>query len=148
MRSRPAWATHSASDRPSLFAAYSVTSKSLADRYPGPETITYGLTAGAIPVVLALLPTLDTVDYGAVSLAAWAALLWSPVVPVYVAWTLWAWASVRVGVGRASTFMYLVPVIGGIGSWLLFGEGFGPLKLGGAALILAGLVLARRPASP
>jgi|GEM_PF-5756075 len=40
--------------------------------------------------------------------------------------------------------MYLVPVVGGVTSWLLFGEGFGPLKITGAALVRAGLGVARR----
>jgi drug/metabolite transporter (DMT)-like permease len=39
--------------------------------------------------------------------------------------------------------MFLVPVAGGIVSRLLFGETFDPLKLAGAALILAGLARGR-----
>jgi hypothetical protein len=44
-------------------------------------------------------------------------------------------------------FMYLVPVIGGIVSWLLLGEHFGPLKVVGAFVVLAGLALTRLVAS-
>lgn len=48
------------------------------------------------------------------------AAVWMVVVPVYVAWTLWNWTSGRVGVARASFFMYLVlPVAGGVTAWIL-----------------------------
>jgi len=40
--------------------------------------------------------------------------------------------------------MYLVPVIGGLTSWLLLAEGFGMLKIAGAILTLGGLAVARR----
>ena len=42
----------------------------------------------------------------------------------------------------------LVPVVAGIFSALFFGEGFGPLKLGGAALVLAGLAVVRVRRAP
>lgn len=64
--------------------------------------------------------------------------------PVYVAWTVWGWTVARIGVARSTLFMYLVPIIGGLTSWLLLGEGFGALKIAGAALTLAGLAMARR----
>ena len=44
--------------------------------------------------------------------------------------------------------MYLVPVIGAATAWLLFGEEFDAQKIGGALLILGGLVLARRGSAP
>jgi drug/metabolite transporter (DMT)-like permease len=47
----------------------------------------------------------------------WSALAWSIVIPVYVAWTLWSWASTRTGVARISIFMYLVPMVSGLASW-------------------------------
>jgi len=47
-------------------------------------------------------------------------------------------------VARATLFMYLVPVIGGLTSWLLLAERFGILKIAGAILTLGGLAVARR----
>jgi drug/metabolite transporter (DMT)-like permease len=40
-----------------------------------------------------------------------------------------------------------VPLVGGVTSWLLLGEGFGLQKVAGAVLAIAGLALARRAAS-
>jgi len=80
----------------------------------------------------------------------WAAFVWTVVMPVYVAWTIWSWTIARIGVARSTLFMYLVPIVGGLTSWLLLGEGFGAVKIAGSAVTLAGLAVARRtdPAKP
>ncbi len=116
------------------FAAYSVVNKPLLARYPVPVVIGHTLTVGAVPPLLLSLPAIVGQDWGRVSAAGWSAL----------AWSIWSWAIARVGVARTAPFMHLVPVVGGVASWLLLGEGFGPLKVAGAALTLAGLTLARR----
>src|SRR5579862_2050473 len=131
-----------------FFAGYTVASKPLLSRYRLPAMMAYTLTIGTVPVVLALVPSLFQRPWEAVNAAGWAAFGWTVVAPVYVAWTLWNWTIGRMGVARASLFMYLVPVVGGVTSWVLFGEGFGPLKITGAALVLAGLAVARRPGAP
>jgi drug/metabolite transporter (DMT)-like permease len=66
------------------------------------------------------------------------------IMPVYVAWTLWSWVSARIGVARPAMYMVLTPLVSGVTAWLLLGEEFSPLKLVGAAVVLSGLVLARR----
>ncbi len=131
-----------------FFAGYSVASKPLLSRYRLPAMMAYTLTIGTVPVVLPLLPWLFGRRWDVITTGGWVAFAWTVIVPVYVAWTLWNWTIGRVGVARASVFMYLVPVVGGVTSWILFGEGFGPLKIIGAALVLAGLAVARRPAAP
>ncbi|HET7265193.1 MAG TPA: DMT family transporter [bacterium] len=130
-----------------FFAGYTVASRPLLSRYRLPAMMAYTLTIGTVPVVLPLLPWLFRLPWNAITPAGWAAFAWTVVVPVYVAWTLWNWTIGRMGVARASVFMYLVPVVGGATSWVLFGEGFGPLKVTGALLILAGLSVARRRAT-
>jgi drug/metabolite transporter (DMT)-like permease len=127
-----------------FFAAYSVTSKPLGSRYAIPVVIAHTSTIGALPVILVTLPAALARDWSTVSGTAWASLAWTIVVPVYLAWSLWGWVIARNGVARASLFMFLVPVAGAVASRLLFGETFHPLKLAGAALILAGLAVARR----
>ena len=131
-----------------VFAGYTVASKPLLSRYRLPAMMAYTLSIGTVPVVVALLPSLWGLPWSAITPVGWAAFAWTVVVPVYVAWTLWNWTVARMGVARASMFMYLVPVVGGATSWLLFGEGFGPLKVTGAALVLAGLAVARRRTAP
>jgi drug/metabolite transporter (DMT)-like permease len=125
------------------FAAYTVTSKPLLSRYPLLTVMTYTLSLGTVPVILVLAPQILAQDWTRINAAGWAAFGWTVVVPVYVAWTIWSWTITRIGVARSTLFMHLVPIVGGLMSWLL-GEGFGAIKIAGAALTLAGLVMARR----
>jgi drug/metabolite transporter (DMT)-like permease len=131
-----------------FFAAYSVACKPLLPHYPLPTMMAYTLTIGTVPVVLLASPWIFRLHWTAVTPAGWAAFAWTVIAPVYVAWTLWNWTIGRMGVARASVFMYLVPVIGGVTSWILLDESLGLLKITGAALVLAGLAVARRSASP
>lgn len=127
-----------------FFAAYTVTSKPLLSRYPLPVFMTYTLSLGTAPVAALLAPRIFAQDWTRIDATGWAAFAWTVVVPVYVAWTVWGWTVARIGVARSTLFMYLVPIIGGLTSWLLLGEGFGALKIAGATLTLAGLAMARR----
>ena len=127
-----------------FFAAYTVASKPLLSRYPLPAIMAYTLTLGTVPVILALLPRVFIQDWSHITGSGWAAFLWTIIFPVYVAWSIWNWTIAQIGVARATLFMYLVPLIGGLTSWLLLAEGFGISKIAGAMLTLAGLAVARR----
>jgi drug/metabolite transporter (DMT)-like permease len=127
-----------------FFAAYNVAAKPLMARYPATVVTAWALTIGAVPVVLLGLPSLPGQDWGALTSAGWGTLVWSAIFPVYVAWTAWGWVNQQIGVARAAVYMYLVPLVGGVTSWLLLGETFGVQKVAGAALVITGLALARR----
>jgi drug/metabolite transporter (DMT)-like permease len=131
-----------------FYAAYNVVNKPLLNRYPSPVLTAYTLTFGVIPALLLSWPALLGQDWSRITLTGWGALAWGIVFPVYVAWTVWSWVSARRGVSRTAVFMYLVPVIGGIASWLLLGEGFGLQKILGALLILSSLALFRYQPGP
>jgi drug/metabolite transporter (DMT)-like permease len=131
-----------------LFAAYTVLVRPLAGRHPATSVTAWTLAAGAVPVLLFALPALAHQDWARVHPSGWLLLGWAIVVPVYLAWTLWSWASARSGVAATNAFLYLVPVVSGVSSLLFLGERFGPPKLVGAGLVLAGLVLARREPRP
>ena len=125
------------------YAAYNVINKPLNRKYPPTVLTAWTLTIGAIPVVLLSLPWLGRQDFGRVTAGGWEILAWSVVAPVYLAWTIWSWVSGKLGVSRTTAFMFLVPVVGGITAIALTGESFGVLKLAGAGLVLAGMVVLR-----
>ncbi len=127
-----------------FYAAYQVVLKPLLARYPATVVTAYTLAAGSIPVFLICLPSFLHQDWSRVDRTGWAVLAWSTVAPVYLAWTLWSWATARAGVGATNAFLFLVPVVSGLTSYGFLGEAFGAWKLMGAALVLAGLLLARR----
>jgi len=127
-----------------FFAGYSVAQKPLLARYAVSVVMAHACTLGAIPVLLLAWPTALEQEWTRLSAPAWMSLAWTIVVPVYLAWSIWAWVIGRAGVARTSAFMFLVPVAGGVISRLLFGETFDLLKLAGAALVMVGLAAVRR----
>jgi drug/metabolite transporter (DMT)-like permease len=126
------------------YALYTVLLKPLLGRYPIRAIIAWTLTAGGVPILAIFAPTLGAQQWDRVTTTGWLVLAWSTVVPIYVAWTVWAWITSRTSVSRTNVFLYLVPVIGGAASSVLTGEAFGPVKVAGAVIVLTGLVLVRR----
>jgi drug/metabolite transporter (DMT)-like permease len=127
------------------FALYGLVNRPLVRAYP-PETYSaYAVLAGAIPLLAVSAPAALAQQWGAVSAWAWAGIIYMVVLPVYVAYMLWNWAIARRGAAAATSFSLLVPILSGLLSVLLFAEDFGLAKLLGAACVLAGLVIIRRP---
>jgi drug/metabolite transporter (DMT)-like permease len=127
------------------FALYGVANRSLVRDYP-PETYTaYTLLAGTLPLMAIATPAAIAQDWGAVSALGWLAIIYMVVLPVYVAYMIWNWAIARRGAAAATSFSLLVPIASGSLSAWLFREQFGWLKLLGAALVLAGLMVIRAP---
>jgi drug/metabolite transporter (DMT)-like permease len=130
------------------FAAYAVVNRPLLVRYSASRVTGWALTFGSIPVLFVTAPAVSRQDWTVVTTVGWLLLLWAAVVPTYVCWTLWSWVNHRNGVGRSAMFLFLVPLVSGLTSWLLLDEGFGVLKIAGAALTLAGLMLAHGAVRP
>jgi drug/metabolite transporter, DME family len=116
--------------------------------YPPEAYTAYALLAGTIPLLLISTPAALSQNWGAISLWGWIAILYMVVLPVYVAYMIWNWAIARRGAATATSLSLLVPILSGLFSVLLFREQFGPLKLLGAAFVLAGLVVVRFAARP
>jgi drug/metabolite transporter (DMT)-like permease len=126
------------------FAAYAVVNRPLLAQYPAARVTAWALVIGSLPVLLVTAPVALRQDWPAVTATGWLLLIWAATVPTYVCWTLWSWVNHRGGVGRSAMFLFLVPIISGVTSWLLLDEGFGVLKIAGTALTLVGLVLAQQ----
>jgi drug/metabolite transporter (DMT)-like permease len=128
------------------FALYGVVNRPLVRNY-APETYTaYTLLAGSVPLMLVAAPSALAQDWSTVSTFGWLEIGYMVVLPVYVAYMLWNWAIARRGVAAATSFSLLVPIASGSLSAWWFAEQFGPAKLFGAALVLAGLAIIRSPA--
>lgn len=127
------------------FAIYGIVNRPLVRKYPTATYSAWTLAAGAVPLLLISLPAATEQDWSALGAAAWLSILYLAILPVYVAYILWNFAIARRGVAKATTFSLLVPIVAGILSYLLMGEPFGPWKLLGAALVMAGLVIVRLP---
>lgn len=126
------------------FAAYAVVNRPLLARHSATRVTAWALALGSLPVLLVTAPAVTRQDWSRVSADGWLLLVWAATIPTYVCWSLWSWVNHRAGVGRSAMFLFLTPIVSGITSWLLLGERFGALKLGGALLTLGGLFLAQR----
>ena len=75
--------------------------------------------------------------------AVWPASLYVGVFASAIAFFFWNRGVTRVGPGQAAPFMYLMPLYASVLAALFIGEGVQAYQLGGGALILGGLWLAR-----
>jgi drug/metabolite transporter (DMT)-like permease len=126
------------------FAAYSIATQPLVRQYGSPVVTTWSALIGLIVSIPITLPAVIAQDWGSVELSGWASLVYSSIMSMLVAYTIWGWAIERRGVGRTVPYMYLIPVLSGVFSVVAFNESFGALKLFGGALVLIGVALARR----
>ncbi|CAN5826848.1 DMT family transporter [soil metagenome] len=125
------------------FAIYGIINRPLAKAYSPATYTAWAVTLGTIPLLLASIPQALDQNWGDVSTTSWLAVLYMVIFPVYVAYMFWNYGIARRGAALASSFGLLVPILSGVLSAIIFDEQFGPLKLGGAALVLAGLMTIR-----
>jgi drug/metabolite transporter (DMT)-like permease len=76
--------------------------------------------------------------------SGWLILIGMGVVVQVGAQGLIAYGVARLPIAASTIMLWMQPVTAAIWSWLLFGESLGPMALGGAALILAGIFLVQR----
>jgi drug/metabolite transporter (DMT)-like permease len=87
---------------------------------------------------------LSSVDWGAVGIRSWAAVLYSTLLCSGFAIAAWQVNVSRLGANRVLIYLYLVTLVGLLASVVVLGEDLGTAKIAGAAAILLGVYLARR----
>lgn len=125
------------------FAAYGLLSGDLFGRYPGRTVMALSMTIGTLPLLPWSWKALLAIDWAAIPWGVWAAMLFSALLPVYIGYWIWNWAVTKKGLAHASLYIFVDIVVTGVFAWLFLGERFGWLRLLGAAVILAGVRLAR-----
>jgi drug/metabolite transporter (DMT)-like permease len=99
--------------------------------------------AGTPLLVLAGIPGMLKLDWGAVRVSAWLSLGYAAVLSLVVAYLLWNRSVKAVGGTRTAIYMCITPLFAVLGAWLLLGERPHPLQALGAMLIVAGVLLTR-----
>lgn len=135
----------------SLFAAvsfsiYSLATRSLVREYGAPTATAWSALVGLVAVAPWAGPAVARQDWRGLSVGAWASLVYASALSMLAAYTMWAWAIERRGVGRTVPFLYLVPIATGVLAALFLGERFGPVKVAGGLLVLLGVGLVRASA--
>ena len=126
-----------------FWGSYTVLTLSFLRRYSALAVAAYAMTFGG----LAAFP-LEALDPASLDLAAldgltWGAAAYSALCSSTFGFAAWGWGVSHVGANRVLVYQYLVTLIGVSTGVLLLGEDFGAGQLIGAAVILAGVYLAR-----
>lgn len=125
------------------FAGYTIATRPLVVRY-GPTAVTGWATLLGLAMILPVAwRSVRAQDWAGLHASTWFALFYAGLVSLLVGYSLWTWAIRRRGVGRTTPYLFLIPVVTGVFSAFAFGERFGPLKLAGAGLVLAGTATVR-----
>jgi drug/metabolite transporter (DMT)-like permease len=126
-----------------FWGSYTVLTLSMLRRYSALALAAYAMTLGG----LAAFP-LAALDPSSLNLAGldgltWGAEAYSALCSSTFGFAAWGWGVSHVGANRVLIYQYLVTLTGVSTGILLLGESFGVGQLIGAAVILAGVYLAR-----
>lgn len=117
----------------------------LYQRYSTLTVMAVSMSAGTVLLLLAGTPELARQSW-ALSPTAWGALLYAALGAGTLGYLFWYEGIRRLGPTRAAAYSYLMPVVGVVAAVVGLRETFGLRQLAGAAVILAGVALARWPA--
>ncbi len=126
------------------WGSYAVLSLPLLQRYSPLAVAGYSMLFGGLAVLPLASLDLWRMDWGAVSLGGWGAAAYSAFLVAAFGFTSWQRGVSRIGANRMLVYQYLVTLVGVVSGVVLFSEGFGVDKAIGAAILLAGVYLARR----
>jgi drug/metabolite transporter (DMT)-like permease len=127
---------------PIAWAIYTVLSKPLQGRYQPVPFVGLLTIIGTIPLIPFLLinPEFVTVtrDFGPLQ---WLAITVTAVLALIVAYILWYRGLSVLEPTQIAVYVYLVPVFGAVGAWLLLGERITIFVLLGGVTILTGVII-------
>ncbi len=126
-----------------VWAVYLVLSRPATQRHGALEMTAWTLWASTPPIVLLGAGDFARMDWGSVSLAAWASVTYAGVFTIAVAYFLWYRAVAVIGQSRAAVYVNMVPVVALAAAWMWLGETPAVAQVAGAAVILSGLLISR-----
>jgi drug/metabolite transporter (DMT)-like permease len=125
------------------WAIYNVLTRTLLERHSPLFITAWTMTAGTVMFVAAVWPVVMRVDWTAVPAWAWAATLLSGLTALNLAYLIYYVSVQRIGAARTAVWSNVVPLIGMAFAWASLGERIDAWQIGGALLILAGVVFTR-----
>ncbi len=118
---------------------YIIIQKRMLRRYSPVEITTYAIWAATLlllPFAFGLVEAVQTAP-----LHSTLAVVYLGIGPAALAYATWAYVLSRLPAGRASSFLYGVPVMAFLVAWVWLGETPHPIDLLGGALALGGVVV-------
>ena len=123
------------------YGLYAIFGRPLAGHLSPAVILSYALAFGSALLIVAALPTLDTLIR--LPAGSYLLLLMLSVVHTALAFALYTFGIRHLGAGRAAIVATIEPVVAGVLGVTLLGEELTALKALGALLVLAGAVLAQ-----
>lgn len=126
------------------WGTFTVVSKPVL-RTLSPNIFTFLTLIIALPFLIGIgIPSASQVDWAAQPLVVWYSIFHAGVLSIGVAYVLWNKSITIIGAGQTAVFANLVPVAALIFGWVLRGDIITVSQYVGGAIILAGLVIARK----
>lgn len=101
------------------------------------------MVGGAVPLLIASTPALIATDWSAVGVGGWAALFYSSVISMGVAYLFWYRGLRVLGPTRSAVYTNLQPIVALAVAWMFLGEIPTIFQGVGAVTIIAGVFLTR-----
>lgn len=112
--------------------------------YPAKHVTYWGVSLMSLPF-LPFVPSLfGSLDYAAIPVVAWVALLYMGSIVTIIGYVCWYYALAKGGIERVGLFQFFQPVVGVFTAALLLGEHLSWWLLLAASLILGGVYVATR----
>lgn len=126
------------------WAIFTLAVRALRVRISTLRLTTWTMATGAPGLLLLGGPGLAHLDWGGLSARAWTGVAYSTLLAIVVAYVLWNNGVRVVGSGRTAIFNSMIPLVAMLVAWPLLGEHPRPIQIGGAVLIVSGVLLSRR----
>jgi drug/metabolite transporter (DMT)-like permease len=130
------------------WAAYTLGSRELIVRHSPVGVTGVSMAIGTALYVPAMSHHVLAVHWSEVSAGTWAALVYSALFSLAVAYTIWYAAVRELGSARTSVYSNLVPLVAIAAGVLFLGEPLNVRKIAGAAAVLLGVALTRVRMAP
>ncbi len=126
------------------WSIYTLAMRPMTRYYASTAITTFTTGIGTIPLLILPIPLMMDLDWPAVSLTAWAALLLSGMFGIALAYFFWNYGISQLGSTRTALYSNLTPPVALLTAWLWLGETLTAWQWAGALLAISGVVMARR----
>jgi drug/metabolite transporter (DMT)-like permease len=130
------------------WSLYTVFLRPYTERVDGVTLSAVTMVGGAVPLVLVSLPALATTRWETIGVGGWAAVGYSGLFALVVAYLFWYRGVRLLGPTRTAMYANLQPIIALGVAWATLHETPHLLQLVGAACIMGGLLLTRLQTAP
>jgi drug/metabolite transporter (DMT)-like permease len=126
-----------------LLGLYTSLSKKWLSTYTPLEFSTYTMILGTIPMLILSGPAMIEQDWAAISMVAWAGMIFSAVISIAACYFVWNWGLQVIGSTRTAMYNNLPPAFAMISGVILLQEQITFYQVAGALLIVIGVLVAR-----